>query len=584
MIRKSLSALAIVVFLFLSFLSCELEDNSSLTFIITYHASDATSGEVPFDGKRYSPGDNVIVLDSTGNLFADEFKFRGWNTKIDGSGIFLSPGQSFLMPEENVSLFAQWELVVPTSFEGGDGSVENPYQIATPGQLFKIRESMDKHFILTDDIDLSKFNFGIGWEPIGVWYGQGYAENVGFNGSLNGNGKEIRNLIIRTETAKSIGLFGFTTTSAELRGLTLKHMDVSGVSNVGGLVGRNEGYVYDSSVSGSLSVSFENAGGMIGYSYTRNNLLDPKIYNNTSSVSVTGRRRIGGLIGCAYGTIVSCSSDGKIEGNGQYIGGLVGWNYGSIADSYSSSNVVNAAWGSHTGGLLGAHDAGAVTGSYSTGSVSGGKYTGGLIGSIYGGFHLSLSRCHASGDIKGANGTGGLIGVNIFDIHQCFSTGDVNGEDDTGGLIGYLVDGDITESYSESNVAGLINTGGLIGRAINSPIINNTYSRGNIIGTEKVGGLIGSIFSNKIYNNYSTGAVTGTLGVGGLVGQLNSTYFGETSSYYDADTSSKTVSAFGLPKTTAEMKNRTTFVGWDFDTVWDMEDGIKYPFLRWTEE
>ena len=54
------------------------------------------------------------------------------------------------------------------SFSGGDGTAGNPYQIETPEQLHSVREDLDKHFILMNNIDLSVYGSVYGWEPIGT--------------------------------------------------------------------------------------------------------------------------------------------------------------------------------------------------------------------------------------------------------------------------------------------------------------------------------------------------------------------------------------------------------------------------------
>jgi len=72
--------------------------------------------------------------------------------------------------------------------------------------------------------------------------------------------------------------------------------------------------------------------------------------------------------------------------------------------------------------------------------------------------------------------------------------------------------------------------------------------------------------------------VTGAITVGGLVGVNSGTV---TSSYYDSETSGQSDTGKGDPKTTAEMKSQTTFVGWDFDEVWGIDAEINdgYPYL-----
>jgi hypothetical protein len=52
------------------------------------------------------------------------------------------------------------------------------------------------------------------------------------------------------------------------------------------------------------------------------------------------------------------------------------------------------------------------------------------------------------------------------------------------------------------------------------------------------------------------------------------------SCYWDAQTSGLSVSAGtgAEGKTTAEMKQKSTYAGWDFSSVWDISGG--YPYLR----
>lgn len=51
-------------------------------------------------------------------------------------------------------------------------------------------------------------------------------------------------------------------------------------------------------------------------------------------------------------------------------------------------------------------------------------------------------------------------------------------------------------------------------------------------------------------------------------------------SYYDSSISGQTDTGKGEPRTTEEMKQQATFENWDFDTIWDIEEGVTYPELR----
>ncbi len=182
-------------------------------------------------------------------------------------------------------------------------------------------------------------------------------------------------------------------------------------------------------------------------------------------------------------------------------------------------------------------------------------------------------------DVSAVNGwaVGGLVGDNYGTITECHSTGSVTGGWDVGGLVGSN-SGTITECYSTGSVTGGWDVGGLVGS--NSGTITNCYSTGSVTGMDYVGGLVG-YDGGAITNCYSTGSVTGTEYVGGLVGYDEEGVV--TASFWDVNTSSQSTSAGGTPKTTAEMKTKSTFTdaGWDFVNIWDICDGTNYPRLQW---
>jgi len=54
-------------------------------------------------------------------------------------------------------------------------------------------------------------------------------------------------------------------------------------------------------------------------------------------------------------------------------------------------------------------------------------------------------------------------------------------------------------------------------------------------------------------------------------------------SYYDKETSGQDDTGKGIPKTTAEMMQQSTFETWDFTNIWRINEGNSYPYLRWQE-
>jgi PKD repeat protein len=183
--------------------------------------------------------------------------------------------------------------------------------------------------------------------------------------------------------------------------------------------------------------------------------------------------------------------------------------------------------------------------------------------------------------VRGHIDVGGLVGHNEYGtISNSSSTGSVSSSDNkVGGLVGYNK-GTIGNSYSSSSVNSNNHNqvGGLVG--LNGGTINNSYSTGSVSGNVLIGGLVGDNHGT-INNSYSAGSVSGNSWVGGLVG-LNC---GGTinNSYWDIETSGQSTSDGGEGKTTTEMKQQATFVGWDFDNIWAIEEDVTYPFLQWQD-
>jgi hypothetical protein len=247
-------------------------------------------------------------------------------------------------------------------------------------------------------------------------------------------------------------------------------------------------------------------------------------------------------------------------------------------------------------------------------NVSGsGSGIGGLVGFIRPG--SSVINCHSTGTVRGYARVGGLVGQNQGDVLHSYSYGTVSGHSNVGGLVGYNNNyGKIAASFSTSQVSGYEAIGGLAGRnygstatsysagefsgskwvgglvGANGRTITSSYSTGSVIGTTWVGGLVGSMgtASSRVLDCYSTGSVSGSDNVGGLVGRVNGNV---TSSFWDIETSSQTISYGGTGKTTSEMQTAATFLdaGWDFvgetengpEDVWIIVEGQTYPLLSW---
>ena len=179
---------------------------------------------------------------------------------------------------------------------------------------------------------------GAGWQPIGD-------SSSAFRGKFGGNGFTISNLTIDRNGTGEVGLFGYTSSGAQIAGVVLLDIDVIGNFDVGGLVGRND---------------------------------EGTITNSYATGSISGDVQVGGLVGWNdRGSITNSYAAGSVSGITR-VGGLVGWNEGTIMNSYATGSVSGIA---RVGGLVGFSDMGSITNSYATGSVSeGDSAVGGLVG------------------------------------------------------------------------------------------------------------------------------------------------------------------------------------------------------------
>jgi len=399
---------------------------------------------------------------------------------------------------------------------------------------------------------------------------------------------------------------------------------VNGNSNTGGLVGSAKNTLIDNCEVGTVTVKGNsNTGGLAGY-FEGNGVTGDKVLRNSSSkasvgINASGTEYFGGLVGHLYNAFVSnCYSTGTVTTATavQYVGGLMGGanTVGGVEITFeqchSTGNVVG---GSNTGGMIGGVYSSAGMGtplinirvaqSYVTGNVSGGtgRNIGGLIGGLTGvtlvGVAVTISKSSFTGEISGGGGyIGGLVGYsvggasvsgsNVMMIDESYSTGVVSGiGDNIGGLVGSGGSGSVVSSYFSGVVTATGSgegAGGLVGSSSNGFTITNSYVIGeiNASGYSYVGGIIGNNnSSDKLIGCY----VAVTVSVSGAYkGTLYGNVFNAgttptvTQCFYDNTIFSSGTQGTGKP--TEEMKQAATYTGWDFGSVWAINNG--YPYLR----
>jgi hypothetical protein len=282
-----------------------------------------------------------------------------------------------------------------------------PIEIRDWYDLNAIRDNLGGSYLLMNNLDFTTAGYeelasetanqGKGWQPIGTF--TPYNRFIGFKGTFDGQGYEIRDLFINCpDEGDAVGLFGFVAVGGVIKNLGVMNADVTGSNNTGDLVGVNvQGTLSNSYSTGSVTGN-SSVGGLVGFSVSGN------VSNSYSTSSVTGERDVGGLVGVILsGTVSSSYSIGSVTGNSS-VGGLVGFSVsGNVSNSYSSSSV-SGDW--PVGGLVGSSVSGNVSNSYSTGSVTGNNCTGGLVGGNGGTVSNSFWDNQTSGQATSAGGTG----------------------------------------------------------------------------------------------------------------------------------------------------------------------------------
>lgn len=426
-----------------------------------------------------------------------------------------------------------WNGTIAESYDGGDGTSANPYQIATAEQLALLAQQTndgtggDAFYILTSDICLNaNLNVNpLNWIPIGRVVN---GTPSFFTGHFDGNNKTVSGLYYNNpDDDEVVGLFGCTY-DAEIYDINLSNCSLSGSKYVGSLVGR-AGFT---NISGcdidhvTVNCEVRSAGGLVGFFG-----LPYGVYEDATEtyliidchahqgVMVFGRLT-GGLVGeiseyllggpSAPSVVSDCSSEALVEGTSS-VGGIAGsFRNGKIDHCICWNEVHSSEW---AGGMVGCGIAlnvyNCVNCTYAVASM----FCGGMVGYLYGG---NLAHCENYGQIEG-NGVvskiGGMVGKYLPDpllvgtdceytIRDCHNHGNV--------------------AYSSNYAGGII--GHIEGSATERLVVVDCSNNGRLHHhSSYAGGIIGynHSFVMSLLNVYNTGDVGAEFGVGGILGIAN---------------------------------------------------------------
>ncbi len=321
-------------------------------------------------------------------------------------------------------------------FAGGDGSKENPWQIATEEQLTAFASYVnedenyqDKYIVLTKDITLTK-----------EWIPAGSVTPYAFAGNFDGNGKKLVNLTIGSKekpyAGKYAGLFAYVK-GGIVKNLTIENTDIT-IENTGS----------DRIYAGGVAAAMEQNGAT---GYLDNLIVDGKISIHSNS----GACYAGGIVGQANGgTVTNCGASMEIsavsDASWVYAGGILGINArNGLLNNYADGNIyadgpLNKA---AIGGIAGFH-AGASYNNYANVQLTSATSTGD-IGAIAGrntgiGY---MADCYYNENASQKNG-----GVDVTEIKAVGTV--VKGDKDGFGTVENLFGR--TETASEE-FAGILN-------------------------------------------------------------------------------------------------------------------------------
>lgn len=435
------------------------------------------------------------------------------------------------------------------------------YDTATTSGLIIIKESSENEGLE----DIESIGGAFGYASGSILKDVDSTRNITVEGSSSGDVERIGGLV---------GNASSTNISSSSYTGTIDINDISEAYSVGGLVGRNSGYIeeknfasfnktIDASVStedkaiqrAALLASYnlredvialkalgyevnDNSWGNNGQDYyvsfritTPENTEWGVIKDSTVSVNIKAQNaeNVGGLVGkmdaedggqIINSSVTALESTSKVEGSSN-VGGLVGYNYaGNITNSHATINVkANSTDEANVGGLVGYNEGAENTEYLDVANISTFNTTTYqtpqdalmALTSVKEAYINSLKEANPDYQYNESDS-------DIFVSYNGTSF-QLSGRPE---FIKSQVIGTISNSYATGAVTSTgSNIGGLVGRSELSNI-EDSYATGAVTGTgsssARVGGLVGSNEGSTIADSYASGNVAGARGVGGLVG------------------------------------------------------------------
>lgn len=444
------------------------------------------------------------------------------------------------IPQERIT---QKSIEPASSFAGGDGSEESPFEISNAAELqyfanifndiqpagdediFDWQEKyQNAYYVLTDDITVNSdvemkeadtkaptYN----WQPIGKYSDDKNQDRMSFQGNIDGREHYVSGLyscVLGEVTGADayLGLFA-DVTKATISNVTVKNSYFYAYNSTGGAAAL-AGKSYESSIENCHA---ENV----------------KVYAHSGSTA--------GLIGTPLSTnnIVGCSVSGQVKsGYSSYVGGLTSHLSGGLIKNCVNNAEVIGFENAIAGGIASfisdsnyrydkgdKNDTVQIIGCVNNGTITAENFgaAGICARADSGKGKVIFSDCKNTGKITADQEVGGIIGsqyaekgsiynkekrVGTFIVENCENTGKISGDNMLSGIVGHSLSKDgasttIKDCTNTGTIEGSV-VGGIVGTGMieknSKTLIENCKNNSNLVCTDSFAGGIIALYSSAI--------------------------------------------------------------------------------------
>ena len=519
--------------------------------------SVSRSGDTTISGKAAS--DATVYVTVNGETLTTTASNNVWSVTVEP----MQPGDMISVYAIAPELEASYSVYQTVGF-AGSGTLEDPYQIYTADDLANVNGT--GYYKIMNDIDLSEWiaknSPKSGWEPIG--------KKGSIMSNLIGDHHIISGLWVDS-TDDYVGLMSMAE-NISITDLTVKVADgksIKGNDYVSILIGK----AVNTSISGchvvgTVEATGDYIGGIVGYA------SQGTIENCTANgVTISGADYAGGLVGKSDAiSFTDCSADCTINAK-KYVGGLTGIANAAITNSQTKVDITGT---NYLGGLCGTTTE-TITNSFAVGTIVGTNsntdvcYAGGLVGHSSKNITLSYSKLSVELMSQGTECyVGGITGYNDGAlIENCYSTGLTSSSQYAAGIAGYNK-GQVNKCYASGGINAFLYGAGIVGYNDGATATtSNCVALNNVIAVSDEAGI-----AMRVIGGFKNGAPTpeaNNIALKTMVVSVNDV----TQKIYD-----DLLHGVGNTLDVLEQSATYTSLGWDFDNIWAIEEGVGYPYLQ----